>query len=107
MSNTYEKIKKLITSGEVRVSEHGYDELVNDNLTVYEAVESISAAVVVEDYPNYPKGPTVLLLQSDKNEQAIHVVWGIPKGHQSPAVLVTAYRPDPTQWNTSFTKRKR
>lgn len=106
MSNTYEKIKKLITSGEVRISEHGYDELVSDNLTAREAVESIVSATLVEDYPNYPKGPTVLLLQSDKEGQPIHVVWGIPKGHQKPAVLVTAYRPDPMQWNTSFTKRK-
>ena len=27
--------------------------------------------------------------------EPIHVVWGIPKGHDKPVVLVTAYRPDP------------
>ena len=37
----------------------------------------------------------------------LHVVWGIPKGHDGPAVLVTAYRPDPKRWNETFTERKR
>lgn len=37
----------------------------------------------------------------------IHVVWGIPKGCDKPAVLVTAYRPDPGRWDETFTKRKK
>jgi hypothetical protein len=106
LSNTFERIKKLIVSDEVRISEHGYDELVNDNLSAREAVENIESAIVVEDYPDFPKGPTVLLLQSDKAGQPIHVVWGVPKGHEGPAVLVTAYRPDPARWNTTFTERR-
>ncbi len=106
MSNTFEKIKKLIASDKVRISEHGYDELVDDNLSAHEAVESIESAIVVEDYPDFPKGPTVLLLQFDKAGQPIHVIWGVPKGHEGPAVLVTAYRPDPACWNTTFTERK-
>jgi hypothetical protein len=36
---------------------------------------------------------------------ALHVVWGIPQGHASPAVLVTAYRPDATRWSADFTRR--
>ena len=30
----------------------------------------------------------------------------IPKGHRSPAVLVTAYRPDPRKWDENFLRRK-
>ncbi len=32
--------------------------------------------------------------------------WGIPGGDVEPAVLVTAYRPDPMLWESSFLRRK-
>ncbi len=107
MSNTLEMIKKLVESGDVRISEHGYDELANDHLTAREIVRGIESAILIEDYPDFPKGASVLVLQTDKNDNPIHVVWGIPKGHDSPAVLVTAYRPDPDRWNETFTERRR
>jgi len=87
---------------EVRISDHGYDELANDGLT---AREVITDAVLVEDYPDYPKGASVLLLQKDREGKSIHTVWGIPKGHTTPTVLVTAYRPDPKKWDKNFMKR--
>lgn len=105
MSHTLQRIKSLVISGEVRISEHGYDELSNDQLTAREIIDGVDEAILVEDYPTYHKGPAVLALQFDRTEAPVHVVWGIPKGYDSPAVLVTAYRPDPRRWNESFTER--
>lgn len=107
MSDTLDRIKLLVESNDVRISEHGYDELADRDLTVRETVEGIKTAVLVEDYPTYPKGASVLVLQSDGKGNPVHVVWGIPKDHDRPAVLVTAYQPDPQRWNDSFTERKR
>ena len=107
MQDTLGQIKQLVVSGDVRISEHGYDELANDDLTAREIVIGIENAVLVEEYPDFPKGVSILVLQTDKNSQPVHVVWGIPKGHISPAVLVTAYRPEPDRWNANFTDRKR
>ena len=106
MSEFVEKVRALISAGEVRISEHGYDELAEDGLTAREVLGGIVEAVVVEEYPSYPKGPCVLLLQKDKAGAPIHVVWGIPKDHDKPAVLITAYRPDPGRWDESFMRRR-
>lgn len=106
MSDLLERIQALIAAGEVRVSEHGYDELADDRLTTREAITGVQEAVVVEEYPNYPKGPSVLLLQKDHDGDPIHVVWGIPRGSDRPAVLVTAYRPDPARWDEEFMRRR-
>lgn len=78
-----------------------------DGLYVRDLMGSIADAVVVEEYPDYAKGPCLLVLQKDRRGEPIHVVWGIPKGASAPAVLVTAYRPDPHRWESGFTRRKK
>jgi hypothetical protein len=105
MSATFKEILRLIYAGHLVVSNHGYDEMAEDYLTVREILAGVSDAVVIEDYPVYPKGPCILVLQRDAEGRPIHVVWGIPKGSTSPAVLVTAYRPDPSLWSADFLRR--
>jgi hypothetical protein len=95
MSDTFEQIKRPVANQAVRISEHGYDELAADDLFARDILKGIAQDVVVEDYPDYPKGPCTLVLQRDRAGTPLHILWGIPKGHVEPAVLVTAYRPDP------------
>jgi len=107
MSQTLSRVQELVSRGEVLISEHGYDEMANDGILATEAVAAIAEAIVVEDYPDYDKGPCVLVLETDSAGGPIHVVWGIPRGASSPAVLVTAYRPDDDKWTDDFLRRKR
>jgi hypothetical protein len=105
-SRTFDLIQELILRRQVRISAHGYDELAEDDILVQDAVDGAGTAEIVEEYPDFHRGPAVLVLEKDRHGQPIHVVWGIPKGAASPAVLVTAYRPDPGRWSADFLERQ-
>lgn len=106
MSQTLQRIRELVARREVKVSAHGYDEMAADGLLVREILLGVDQALVVEDYPDYPKGPCVPVLQQDAHGRPIHVVWGIPRQASAPALVVTAYRPDPAQWTGDFLRRR-
>ncbi len=105
MESFQDKVKRLVAEGKVRVSEHGYDELAEDALSARDVVSGVAACAVIEEYPDYPKGPCALFLQKDSKGGPVHVVWGIPKGYDEPVVLVTAYRPDPKRWDRTYRMR--
>jgi len=107
MSHTFAQILRLVEQGDVEISDHGYNELAADGLFVRDAMATVRNGTVVEDYSEYPKGPCVLVLQKDRKGEHIHVVWGIPRGRSAPAVLITAYRPDPARWESDFLRRRR
>ena len=66
-------VRRLVAAGEVRVSEHGYDELAEECIPVRDLLDGIGNAVVVEDYPGFSKGPAVLVLQFDGDGGPVHV----------------------------------
>jgi hypothetical protein len=107
VSETFGRVRDLVERGQVLISAHGYDELAADDILASEALAGVASAVLVEDYPVSRKGPSVLVLQKDSSDRPIHVVWGIPSGRDAPAVLVTAYRPDPSRWSSDFMRRTR
>jgi uncharacterized protein DUF4258 len=106
LSAILDRVRLLVARGDVRISLHGYEELAADHVLVRDVISGLASAVVIEDYPDYPKGPCVLVLQHDEIGQPIHVVWGIPAGQASPAVVVTAYRPDPVKWDETWQRRR-
>jgi hypothetical protein len=107
VSETFRQVVGLIRLGKVRISDHGYDELAADGIFARDALANVAEGIVVEDYPDYAKGACVLVLQKDRRGEPMHVVWGIPKGASSPAVLITAYRPDPDRWESGLLRRRK
>jgi hypothetical protein len=65
LSETLDRVRVLVARGEVRISLHGYEELAADKILVRDVVSGLAGAVVVEDYPDYPKGPCILVLEQE------------------------------------------
>ena len=106
MSDTLEMIRHLVALGSFRLSEHGDEEIEEDGISFAEIVAGLETCVLVEDYPEAWKGPSVLVLEALRSEVKIHALWGIPKAGESVAVLITAYRPDPARWSSDLLKRR-
>jgi hypothetical protein len=107
LSQTLAIVQELLKRGEYLVTRHGYRELAADDILVDEVVAGIESALVVEDYPESRKEPSVLVLQRDRRGLPVHVMWGVPRISGTPAVLVTAYRPASERWSSDFMKRKK
>jgi hypothetical protein len=86
VSETLARVQALVMAGDYRGSGHGVAELERDGLVIEELLDSLSRAIVVEDYPNSHYGPTVLVLQTDHDGAPVHVLWGVPAKHRRPAV---------------------
>lgn len=105
MSATLTQVQSLVLRGAYLISNHAYDELLDDWISAKDILHDIVNAELIEDYLDAMRGPSVLLLQHDQRG-AIHTVWGIPKGFDEPAILITAYRPDPDRWSADFRRRR-
>ncbi len=105
MGATLDLIQIAVAAGQRMLSDHAFDRLLENAILVGEVAAGLAAAVEIEDYPDAFKGPSVLVLQTDAAGRPIHVVWGLRKGTTTPAILVTAYRPDPARWSSDFRRR--
>ena len=107
MSETLRRVQTLVRRGEVVASQHGFRELAADDILLDVVIVGIEAAIAIEDYADAGRGPSVLVLQYDEYNRPIHVVWGIHNNTTTPAVIVTAYRPDPLLWSADFIMRSK
>lgn len=101
MSETLERVQQLVAQGLVRLSDHGFERLLKHDIEYEDVLMGVTTAVVVEDYPEYVHGPSVLTLQYDSAARPLHVLWGLPRDVLDVAVVVTTYRPD-GRWDADF-----
>jgi hypothetical protein len=105
VSETFDRVRTLVECGDWRASDHALQRIVEHAIIASDLVDGIGSGTVVEDYPDYHAGPCALILQSDR-DGAVHALWGLEKGADRPAVLITAYRPDPKFWQDDNRTRR-
>lgn len=96
---------RAIATGQVHVSEHAYDEAVEDNLAIVAVLEETPNGETIEDYPNDPRSPSCLVLLTLGEGSIVHAVWAFD-GRTDRAILITVYRPDPNRWSDDFKQRR-
>lgn len=106
MSQTWQAVQRLVSQRSYSVSQHGMRRMAERGILLSDVLSGVRTGDAIEDYPYYYSGPAVLVLQHDPTGLALHVVWGIEKGTSEPAVLITAYKPDRSDWNDDFRSRR-
>ena len=105
-SRAFPRIAALVSSGEYVFSRHALKEATEDGLLAQDLIEGVLSGEVIEDYPDYHAGPCCLVFQLDRCGKPLHALWGLRKGTDEPAVLITCYRPDPDLWDETLRRRK-
>jgi hypothetical protein len=98
------KIQALIKEQKYRLSNHAEIERENDLIAMKEIEEALLSpdSEIIENYPNDPRGHSCLVLGLTQNNKPIHCVCGITL---QVLIIITIYRPEPTQW-INWRKRK-
>ena len=65
---------------------------------------AIETGVLIESYPNDPRGPSCLLLGYSSEDRPLHVVCG--KFDDDELLIITAYEPSATEWKSDWRTRK-
>ena len=45
------RIQQAVSTGEFRITQHAHEEMVDEDITLGEVIETMSTGVVLEDYP--------------------------------------------------------
>src|SRR5262249_21147507 len=106
MSDTLNRGQAPVALGQAPNSAHGHCEASARGIFVEGGNVGGNAGDGVGEDAHSVRGPCVLVLQKDADDRPVHVVWGIPQNRREPAVVVTAYRPDPARWSNDFLRRK-
>lgn len=100
---TIEEIQSFCHAGKIQWTEHVMKRLIKRNITRAEIKSALMTGTIIEEYPaDYPF-PSCLVLGTSHPAHYLHVVCGIGNDR---LWIITAYKPDDSIWDESFTKRR-
>lgn len=98
-----EQIKMLCKDATIEVTQHILMRCQQRNITYNEIKDVICNGNIIEKYPDDYPYPSCLILGTTTKGRKIHVVVGV---EESCLWLITAYEPDPEQWDSEYRIRK-
>lgn len=97
------QIKALCSDATIEVTQHILMRCQQRNISYEEIKEVIRNGEIIEEYSDDYPYPSCLILGMTINGRKIHVVVGVG---EMKLWLITAYEPNPSQWDVAFKKRK-
>ena len=93
------RLREQASADAIRVTVHGHQEMVAEDIP-YEAVrEVLRDCQVLEDYPDHQRGPCCLVCGRMASGRFLHVVCATSL---DVIVIITVYEPKPPKWVTPF-----
>lgn len=102
-----EIIKSAIKDSEkVYWKEHALMRMRQRNIRVDDIMEAVKTSIIIETYTDDKPFPSVLVCGRTIKETRLHIVIGV-NTDEGEIHIITGYKPDPLQWDETFTRRIR
>lgn len=98
-----EKLKQMNKPEKIALTKHARERLAERNITVADVVKGIETGEIIKQYEDDKPLPSCLILGFSVDNKYIHIVVSSDKGY---IYLITAYYPNPEQWESDFKTRK-
>lgn len=90
-----------------RYTRHAIMRMTDRDFSTAEVEEAVIKGIIIREYPDDKPNPSALAVNIGTNGP-LHVVYSISRAaSESVCFIVTVYRPDPKEWNATFTKRRK
>jgi hypothetical protein len=101
---TLAAIRDRMRHGDYVVSFTHTERLRERKISAHDVEEAICDGAIIEDYPNDPRGPSCLIL-GRSGGRPLRVVCG--QLEEERILIITAYEPDPAEWESDWQTRRR
>jgi len=98
------EIRRRVERGAYVVSFTHTERLRRRRISAGDIERAVGNGAIIENYPNDPRGPSCLVL-GHSGKRSIHVVCGRLSSDE--ILIITAYQPDPEEWEPDWATRRR
>jgi len=102
MNTIFEIIQEQVNNRSIRFTLHAHQKMVAEKISVADLLQALSSAQLLEDYPDYERGPCCLVCGKTKTGRPIHVVCTTT---QPELLIITIYEPTLPKWIAPFQRR--
>jgi hypothetical protein len=99
------RIRKKIEEGKYNISFTHTEKLRVRKIEALDVEKAIANGIIIEAYPDDPRGPSCLILGFTNRDKPLHIVCG--RIEEEEILIITAYEPDPTEWDSDWKTRKK
>ena len=99
-----DEIRRKVQLRQYRISWTHTEKLRRRQISSDMIERAIETGILIESYPNDPRGPSCLLVGYPSEDRPLHVVCG--KLDDDALLIITAYEPSSAEWETDWRTRK-
>ena len=96
------RIRAQAAAEDIRITKHAQQEMVEEDITLNEVLETIAMGQILENYPEHRRGACCLLNGFTHGGRPIHIVCTTAR---PVLIIITVYEPRPPKWVTSTQRR--